>query len=68
MKSRPLSVKDTKKSYIMSFDLVLIFDVVLFFDLVLISNKDSKMLSHILEKFPKKTKDPSIQIFIRKEP
>lgn len=68
MKSRPLSVKDTKKSYIMSFDLVLIFDVVLIFDLVLISNKDSKMLSHILGKFPKMTKDASIQIFIRKEP
>lgn len=52
----------------MSFDLVLIFNVVLIFDLVFISNTDSKMLSHILGKFPQKTKDASIQIFIRKEP
>lgn len=51
MKSRLFFVKDIKKSYIMSFDLVLIFDVVLIFDLVLILNTDSKMLSYILGKF-----------------
>lgn len=60
MKSCLFFVKDIKKSYIMSFDLVLIFDVVLFFDLVLILNKDSKMLSYILGKFFKKIKDVSI--------